>query len=71
MIEKALEADAEVWLDRGSKRFLPGEVIAGKYRLENWYKAGLVSYELSVLWLTAGVGEEDICVHHFERQRLQ
>ena len=29
--------------------------------------AGLTSVELSILWLTTGVGEEDLSVHHYQR----
>lgn len=61
--------DAEVWLDRGAKRYCPRETLTGGYRLTPWRESGLVAVELSVLWYTAGQGEEDFFVHHFERHR--
>ncbi len=62
-------AGAEVWLDRGSKRYAPGEALRGGYRLGEWRDQELVAVELSVLWYTAGQGEEDFFVHHFERKK--
>ena len=61
--------NAELWLVRGSRRYAPGDTLRGAYRLAAWRDAGLTAVELSVLWHTAGQGEEDYCVHHFERRR--
>ncbi|MEN0111438.1 MAG: hypothetical protein AAF805_12015 [Planctomycetota bacterium] len=63
------ESEAELWVERGSRRYLPGETLRGGYSLSSWRDAGLTVVELSVLWHTAGQGEEDFYVHHFERFR--
>ncbi len=60
-------AEAELWFDRGSRRYLPGDLMEGQYDLANWKSVDLQAVELSLLWYTAGQGEEDFCVHHFER----
>lgn len=60
---------AEVWLDRGARRYAPGEILTGSYRLKGWRDAELVAVEFSVLWYTAGQGEEDFFVCHFERHK--
>lgn len=69
MSASAIEANAELWVERGSRRYLPGETLRGGYSLASWRHAGLAVVELSVLWHTAGQGEEDFFVHHFERFR--
>jgi hypothetical protein len=45
----------------------PGGELTGQFSIDG--KAGLDvrAAELSVLWYTAGKGEEDMAVHHFER----
>ncbi|TWT98015.1 hypothetical protein Pla108_21700 [Botrimarina colliarenosi] len=60
---------AELWVDRGARRYAPGELLTGGYRLAGWRDIELTAIELSVLWYTAGQGEEDFFVHHFERRR--
>lgn len=69
MTDALIEEGAELWLDRGSHRYALGEMLCGGYRLSDWRDSGLVAVELSVLWYTAGQGEEDFFVHHFERHK--
>ena len=60
---------AEVWLDRAARRYAPGELLSGSYRLTGWRDEGLRTVELSVLWYTAGQGEEDFFVSYFDRRK--
>lgn len=69
MTSTQLETGAELWLDRGGRRYAPGETLIGHYRLGAWRDADLQHIELSVLWYTAGQGEEDFGVHDFVRRR--
>lgn len=69
MREPTPDNEAELWLDRGAKRYAPGETLTGGFRLAEWREAGLQAVELSILWYTAGQGEEDFHVHHFVRRR--
>lgn len=69
MSEQPADGGAELWVDQGQRRYAPGETLTGGYRLAGWREAGVVAIELSVLWYTAGQGEEDLFVHHFERKR--
>lgn len=50
-----------------SAHFQPGERLTGRYQVENLQSRSARAVELSILWYTAGKGEEDIAVHHFER----
>lgn len=70
MIETPTESDSQIWLSRGSKKYAPGDLLEGGYRLADWTEEGLSAVELSVLWHTAGQGEEDFCVLHYERRTL-
>lgn len=63
------ETDAELWIDRGTRRYAPGETVTGGYRLSRWRDEGLLTVEFSILWYTAGQGEEDFHVHHFLRRK--
>lgn len=63
------DSGAELWVDRRGKRYAPGETISGGYRLGAWRDEPLVAIELSIVWYTAGQGEEDLFVRHFERRR--
>lgn len=69
MTETVPDQEAEIWLDRGARRYRPGETLNGSFRLAEWRGAGLQAVELSVLWYTSGQGEEDFHVHHFLRRR--
>ncbi|MCI0492712.1 MAG: hypothetical protein L0Z07_07230 [Planctomycetes bacterium] len=54
-------------LDRPVAHYLPGDQLTGQFKIEGSKAWGVRSAELSVLWYTAGKGEEDMAVHHFER----
>lgn len=71
MSNSPIENEAQLWLDRNSQRYEPGEEITVRWRLADWREAGVVSVEASLLWYTVGEGEEDFAVHHFERHRLE
>lgn len=70
MKEDRSSEEVELWLDRGSRRYLPGDVITGHCHFESWRAEGLQAIELTLLWYTAGQGEEDFCVHHFQRHEI-
>ncbi len=44
--------------------FAPGELLAGRFLVRNWSELGRPRAELSVVWYTAGQGEEDLSVHY-------
>ncbi|TWT40237.1 hypothetical protein [Botrimarina hoheduenensis] len=69
MTDPTLDEPPELWLDRGGRRYAPGEILTGRYRLGGWREAGLQHLELAVLWYTTGQGEEDLAVHDFLRRR--
>ncbi len=71
MTNPVTENDAQLWLDRATRRYKPGETLTARWRLAGWRQAGAVSIEASLLWYTTGEGEEDFSVHHFERHRLE
>lgn len=68
MNEPLIETEgAQLWVDRGSRQYAPGELVTGGYRLTEWREDDLTALEFSILWYTAGQGEEDFFVHHFDR----
>jgi hypothetical protein len=54
-------------LDSPTALYQPGERLTGRYMLNSTQALSVRAAELSVLWYTAGKGEEDMAVHHFER----
>jgi hypothetical protein len=54
-------------LDRDARHYQPGESLTGRFFAEGPRLGELRAAELSVLWCTAGKGEEDLAVHFFER----
>jgi hypothetical protein len=54
-------------LDAPAAHYQPGERLTGRYMVDGGYSWSVRAAELSVLWYTAGKGEEDMAVHHFER----
>jgi hypothetical protein len=54
-------------LDSPTARYQAGERMSGRYLVDGAHGFGVRSAEFSVLWYTAGKGEEDMAVHHFER----
>lgn len=58
---------AEIEVHHADTPFAVGELLRGNFCVLNAEKGEIRSAELSVLWYTAGKGEEDFGVHHFER----
>jgi len=54
-------------LDHPAAQYQPGEELVGRYLVEGAQPSNPRAVELSVLWYTAGKGDEDMAVHHFER----
>jgi hypothetical protein len=55
-------------LDSPSAHYQPGDRLIGRYLIDATQSGSARAAELSVLWYTAGKGEEDMFVHHFERK---
>ena len=62
-----IPTEIRITLDSDSAEYQPGELLAGGFVLEGTQMRQVRSAELSVLWYTAGKGDEDMAVHHFER----
>jgi hypothetical protein len=56
-----------ITLDSPTAHFQPGDRLNGRFMVDAAQLSGARAAELSVLWYTAGKGEEDMSVHHFER----
>jgi hypothetical protein len=56
-----------ITLDSPTAHYQSGERLSGRYTVEGLPAAAARAAELSVLWYTAGKGEEDMAVHYFER----
>ena len=56
-----------ILFDSPSAHYQPGERLTGRYSVEGMQLRSARAVELSILWYTAGKGEEDLSVHHFER----
>jgi hypothetical protein len=54
-------------LDSASGLYQPGERLSGRFMVDGSKPWGVRAAELSVLWYTAGQGEEDFSVHYFDR----
>ncbi len=54
-------------LDSATAQYQPGQRLSGHFLAEGAARWPVRSVELSILWYTAGQGEEDFAVHHFER----
>jgi hypothetical protein len=63
----AMTSSLRLTLDSPTRHYQPGERLTGRYMVENSQLGKVRAVELSVLWYTAGKGEEDMAVHHFER----
>jgi hypothetical protein len=53
--------------DSPTGQYQPGDRLSGRFVVEGAQARPARAAELSVLWYTAGKGEEDMAVHHFER----
>jgi hypothetical protein len=60
-------SNIRITLDSPTGVFQPGDRLTGRFMIEGTQMRQVRSAELSVLWYTAGKGEEDMAVHHFER----
>jgi hypothetical protein len=60
-------AAIRLMLDSPTAHYQPCERLSGRYMLDSTQALSVRAAELSVLWYTAGKGEEDMAVHHFER----
>ncbi len=56
-----------ITFDAPAAHYQPGERLTGRYMVEDTQLRPARAVELSILWYTAGKGEEDMAVHHFER----
>jgi hypothetical protein len=54
-------------LDAPAGDYRPGQLLAGQFYGEGPHLLPVKAVELSVLWYTAGQGDEDFAVHHFQR----
>jgi hypothetical protein len=54
-------------LDSAAGDYLPGQRLSGHFMVEGATPWPVRSAELSILWYTAGKGEEDFAIHFFER----
>ena len=54
-------------LDAPTAHYQPGDQLIGRFMVDGTQPWAVRSAELSVLWYTAGKGEEDMAVHYFER----
>ena len=59
------EPEVTVQLDRRPRSYEPGELLSGSYRVDAGEQA-VRRIEVSVLWRTAGKGDEDFGVHFFD-----
>jgi hypothetical protein len=57
----------EVQFDRADRHYEAGEDLRIRYEVDGLEGDALRAVEHSVLWYTEGKGEEDLCVHFFER----
>jgi hypothetical protein len=56
-----------ITLDPPTSQYQPGDRLSGRLLVDGAQPAKARALELSVLWYTAGKGDEDMAVHHFER----
>lgn len=61
------QAEIRLTLDAPTAHYQPGDRLSGRYVVHGPPTGAIRSAELSILWYTAGKGEEDFSVHHFER----
>ncbi|HUY36358.1 MAG TPA: hypothetical protein VMV69_26710 [Pirellulales bacterium] len=60
-------AAASLHLDGNRRVYQPGDTLAGEYHVEGLKPDEPCKVELSVVWYTEGLGDEDMAVHFFER----
>ena len=57
----------QLTLDALPRHYRPGDRLAGRFQVDASRPWPIRAAELSVLWYTAGQGDEDVDVHFFER----
>jgi hypothetical protein len=57
----------QLTLDSPTAHYRPGDRLAGRFLAHPTQPGAARAAELSVLWYTAGKGDEDMSVHYFER----
>lgn len=57
----------QLTLDSPTAQYQPGDRLTGRFMVDATQPWAARAAELSILWYTAGKGEEDMSVHHFER----
>ncbi|MCI0332004.1 MAG: hypothetical protein L0228_02110 [Planctomycetes bacterium] len=57
----------QLTLDLSTAHYQPGDRLTGRFMVDGTQPWQARAAELSVLWYTAGKGDEDMSVHHFER----
>jgi hypothetical protein len=65
------ETQIVIVLDEQPNWYVPGSRLSGRYCLRPSAGDALRAVELSLLWYTVGQGEEDMNVHHFQRQAFE
>jgi hypothetical protein len=63
-----MEPLISIHLQGQRRNYQPGDVLCGEYQVDAPEAAPLTAIETSVLWYTAGKGDEDMAVHFFERR---
>jgi len=56
--------------DASRSAYRPGETLSGEYRMLGLRDGQLRAVEISVVWYTAGKGDEDLGVHEFIRRSV-
>ena len=57
-----------VVLKKNQRVYFPGEELECEYQVDAITREELLAVEASILWFTAGRGDEDFAVHFFERR---
>jgi hypothetical protein len=58
---------ADLRIEDAGSPFAPGDVVRGSFAVASEHTGEVRLVELSVLWYTAGKGDEDFGVHFFQR----
>lgn len=63
MKPQRVEPDVTIRFAQGRRTYAPGEGVAAEIRVANWRAIDCRRAEASVVWHTAGKGDEDLHVH--------
>lgn len=61
----------ELILDQDDEVLFPGETLSGTYAISGLEQDAVRAVEVSVLWQTAGKGDENLGVHYFWRREAR